>query len=190
MCDGAATDRMASRTLVAYERADGYDIHYAHDLTEPARIGAETPYGGPAPPTDPDVRDALCERGLPVPDREGTAVDPDPLSRGVAWDALVAGLNYRVYERVVRVAADWTRAVLLVCFFGFGDRGGADRSPVGDGALVELDRDGDRAAGWFEGVKSATADAIACGVCDEADARGYLAGRLRAFAGDREVHVP
>lgn len=180
---------MAARTLVAYERADGYDLHYAHDLTDPARIGEGTPFGGPEPPTDPEAREALRERGLPLPERADTVVDPDPLSRTVSWDAVVRGLDYRAYERVVRVATDWTRTAFLACLLGFSDRGGAERSPVGDGALLELDRDGDYAAGWYEGVKSATADALACGLCDEADARGYLAGRVRSFAGDREVYV-
>lgn len=180
---------MAARTLVAYERADGYDLHYARDLPDPARIGDGTPFGGPAPPADAAVADALREEGLPVPEPAGTVVDPEPLSRTVSWDAVVRGLDYRAYEQVVRVSTDWTRTAFLACHLGLGDRGGADRSPVGDGALLALDRDRDYAAGWFEGVKSAAADALACGLCDEADARGYLVGRVRAFAGDREVHV-
>jgi hypothetical protein len=179
---------MAARTLVAYERRDGYDVHYAHvggDLRD--RIGPGTPLGGPTP------RRQAGGTADTTGSRE-TVVDPEPLVRGVPWSAVVADLDYRQYDRCVRVARDWTATAFLVLYAGFGDRGGADRGPVGDGALLALPDPAGAGAiaydrGWFEGVKSATADALRAGLLEQADARAYLATRIREYAGEREVHV-
>ncbi|MFC7176560.1 DUF6735 family protein [Halosegnis marinus] len=182
---------MADRTLVAYRREAGYDLHYAHDGVAPDALSPSVPFGGASDRDLSRVRDRLAPLGIDLaPERGGTAVDPVPLATGLAWDEVVAGLDYRAYDRCLRVAADWTVERFLVCYFGLGDRGGAERDPAGDGALVPLTGDEEPyAVGWFEGVKSAVADAARCGLVDEAGARSYMAGRARAFAGDREAHV-
>lgn len=184
---------MAARTLVAYERRDGYDLHYAHvgdDLHD--LISPEAPLGGPPPRRRSGLTD---DADTPA----GSVVDPEPLDRGVPWSAVVADLDYREYDRCVRVARDWTVTAFLVLFAGFGDRGGTDREPVGDGALLAIpDGAGPEGAGngpvaydrgWFEGVKSTAADALHAGHVDEATARAYLATRLRGYAGERELYV-
>lgn len=186
---------MAERTLVAYERVDGYDCHYAHHAVDPADVGPETPLGGPAARDLSWIRERLRALGVTVADdrwgggRGRTAVDPTPVATGLDWPAVVAHVDYRTYDRCLRVAADWTTTEFLALFFGFADRGGAERDAVGDGALLAVDDvDEPYAVGWFEGVKSATADGLRCGLVGEETARSYLAGRVRAFAGG-EVYV-
>lgn len=190
---------MAERTLVAYERRDGYDLHYAHaggDLRDV--IDPDAPFGGRADrgaDATEAAKSALRDRGIePVDPHDGTVVDREPMARGLDWKRVVTGLDYRTYDWCARVGFDWTVTSFLVLFFGFGDRGGADRDPRGDGALLALGGSEGREAtaharGWFEGVKSATADGLRAGLYDEATARAYLAGRVRSFAAEREVHV-
>ncbi|WP_255198058.1 DUF6735 family protein [Halorarius litoreus] len=182
---------MADRTLVAYEREHGYDTHYAHDGVDPERLGPETPTGGDADRDLTRLRDLLAERGITLgADRGGTAVDPDPLATGLSWPDVVAGLDYRAYDRCLRVSHDWDASAFLVCWFGFEARGGDPCDPVGDGALLAVaERDEPFARGWFEGVKSTVADGLRCGLYGEDAARGYLGGRVRAFAAEREVFV-
>lgn len=182
---------MANRTLVAYDRGTGYDLHYAHDGVDPRALGESTPFGGP---TDRDL-DRLRERLEPLgvelealPARP--AVDPTPLATGVSWSDVVAGLDYGAYDCCLRVDDSWAATRYLVCFFGLGHRGGEARDPTGDGALLPVDdHEEPYARGWFEGVKSAVADGCRCGLLGEADARSYMAGRVRAFADDRNAHV-
>jgi hypothetical protein len=183
---------MADRTLVAYEREHGYDTHYAHDGVSPAELGPETPTGGDADRDLTRLRDLLAERGIALgADRGGTAVDPDPLDTGLSWPEVVTNVDYRAYDRCLRVASDWAVTAFLALWFGFEARGGDPHDPVGDGALLQVDEvDEPFVRGWFEGLKSATADGVRCGLYDEAAARGYLGGRVRAFAGSREVAVP
>ncbi|WP_255151852.1 DUF6735 family protein [Halorarius halobius] len=183
---------MADRTLVAYARDDGYDTHYAHSGVDADALSPETPTGGPADRELTRLREALADRGVALgPTRDGPAVDPDPLRRGVSWDAVVAGLDYRAYDRCLRVADGWTVTAFLVVWFGFESRGGEERDPSGDGALLAVEEGEETyARGWFEGTKSAVADGLRCGLYGEDGARAYLGGRVRAFAGDREVYVP
>lgn len=189
--ENATTRRMADRTLVAYDRDAGYDLHYAHDGVTSAALDETTPFGGTV---DRDL-DALRERleplGIDVElDAERSAVDPTPLATGVAWQAVVAGLDYGAYDRCLRVDTSWNVTRYLVCFFGLGHRGGEARDPVGDGALLRADEHEEPyVRGWFEGVKSTVADACRCGVVDEDDARSYMAGRVTAFADGRDAHV-
>lgn len=182
---------MADRTLVAYAREDGYDTHYAHRGVDADSLSPETPGGGLADRELPRLRELLAERGVALgPTRDGPAVDPDPLRRGLSWDAVVASLDYRAYDRCLRVADDWTVTAFLVLWFGFEARGGEERPPTGDGALLAVDeREGAYARGWFEGTKSAVADGLRCGLYGEDAARAYLGGRVHAFAGEREVYV-
>lgn len=194
--EDAATGRMAERTLVAYERRDGYDLHYAHDGGDLRDVvGPDAPFGGSAERDVDAATAALRDRDVDVVDpHDGTVVDRVPMARGFAWERVVADLDCRTYDWCIRVARDWTVTAFLVLFFGLGDRGGVDRDPRGDGALLALGADERRAAtaharGWFEGVKSATADGLRAGLYDEATARAYLAGRVRSFAAEREVHV-
>ena len=183
---------MADRTLVAYARDDGYDLHYAHEGIHPDALGPETPFGGPTERDLARVRDRLEPLGVDIDDAAGarTAVDPTPLATGRSWSRVVATLDYRAYDRVLRVADSWTVDRFLVCFFGLGDRGGTDRDARGDGALLPVETSEESfARGWFEGVKSTVADGVRCGVHDEARARSYMTGRVRAFAGDRTAYV-
>lgn len=188
---------MADRTLVAYERDDGFDCHYAHDALDPRTLGPGTPFGGERRRDLTGIRERLRALGVTVGgdpregadgDHPGTAVDPEPLETGLAWPEVVARVDYRTYDRCLRVADDWTTTAFLALFFGFADRGGEDRDPVGDGALLAV-ADETYAFGWFEGVKSATADGLRRDRFDEAAARSYLARRVRAFADGREVYV-
>lgn len=188
---------MADRTLVAYERDDGFDCHYAHDALDPGSLGPGSPFGAETTRDLTGIRERLRSLGVTVGvdpreasegDRPGTAVDPEPLETGLAWPEVVARVDYRTYDRCLRVAADWTTTAFLALFFGFADRGGDDRDPVGDGALL-VAADETYAFGWFEGVKSATADGLRRGLVDEARARSYLDRRVRAFADGREVYV-
>lgn len=182
---------MADRTLVAYARDHGFDTHYAHDGVDPGSLGPGTPTGGDADRDLTHLRELLADRDIDLgPDRGGTAVDADPLDTGLSWPAVVAGVDYRAYDRCLRVARDWSVTAFLVCWFGFEARGGEPRDPVGDGALLAVD-DADEpfARGWFEGAKSAVADGLCCGLYDEDTARGYLGGRVGMFAGEREVYV-
>jgi hypothetical protein len=182
---------MADRTLVAYDRGTGYDLHYAHDGVDPEALGEATPFGGA---TDRDL-DRLRERleplGVELEAESGRpTVDPTPLATGVAWDDVVTGLDYGAYDRCLRVDDGWDATRYLVCFFGLGHRGGEARDPTGDGALLPVDdREEPFARGWFEGVKSAVADALRCGLLGEEDARSYMAGRVVAFADGRDAHV-
>lgn len=182
---------MADRTLVAYRREAGYDLHYAHDGVAPDALSPATPFGGPATRDVSRVRERLDPLGIDLgsPD-ERPAVEPVPLATGLPWASVVADLDYRAYDRCLRIGPEWTAERYLVCYFGLGDRGGAERDPAGDGALLPVtEREEAYAFGWFEGVKSAVADAARCGLVDEAGARSYMAGRVRAFAGDRTAHV-
>ena len=182
---------MAERTLVAYDRGAGYDLHYAHDGVDPAALGEATPFGGRADRDLDRLREQLEPLGVEIEADPGRpAVDPTPLATGVAWEAVVAGLDYGAYDRCLRIDSSWSATRYLVCFFGLGHRGGEVRDPTGDGALLPVDeREEPYARGWFEGVKSAVADALRCGRLDEEDARSYMAGRVVAFAGDRDAHV-
>lgn len=182
---------MADRTLVAYARRGGYDLHYAHDGVEPDTLAPATPFGGP---TDRDldrVRERLEPLGVEIePSASRTAVDPVPLATGVPWSEVVSGLDYAAYDRCLRVDAEWRVERYLVCFFGLKNRDGEDRDPAGDGALLPVsEHEEPYARGWFEGVKSAVADGARCGVFEESAARSYMAGRVRSFAGDRRAHV-
>lgn len=197
---------MADRTFVAYERADKspsrdgseqrYDCHYAHDGVDSATLGPETPFGGSIERDLATVRERLRALGVELglasdkADSRDTAVDPDPVATGLSWNEVVEAVDYRIYDCCLRVAADWTATSFLALWFGLGDRGGAERDAVGDGALLAADaQDEEYARGWFEGAKSATADGLRCDRYDESTARGYLAGRVREFAGDRECYV-
>lgn len=183
---------MADRTLVAYERDGGYDTYYAHDGVDGDALGPDAPDEGGDTRDLTRLRDVLADRGIELgPCREGPAVDPDPLATGLPWDAVAATLDYGTYDRCLRVAADGAATAFIGCWFGFAARGGEARDPVGDGALLAVDGDEEPfVRGWFEGVKSATADGLRCDLVDEDAARSYLAGRLRSFAGTREVVVP
>lgn len=182
---------MADRTLVAYAREHGFDTHYAHDGVDPDRLGPATPTGGDADRDLRRLRDLLADRGVALgPDRGGTAVDPEPLETGLSWSTVVAGIDYRAYDRCLRVGRDWTTTPFLVCWFGFEPRGGEPRDPVGDGALLGVDTaDEPFARGWFEGLKSAVADGLCCDLYDEDAARSYLGGRVGTFAGEHEAYV-
>lgn len=182
---------MTDRTLVAYARERGFDVHYAHDAVDPGCLGPDAPTGGDADRELTWLRALLARRGIALgPDRGGTVVDPEPLATGLSWPAVVASLDYRAYDRCLRVARDWAATAFLVCWFGFEPRGGEPRDPVGDGALLETDATDEAFThGWFEGVKSTVADGLRCGLYDEAAARSYLGGRVRAFAGEDEVYV-
>lgn len=182
---------MADRTLVAYDRGPGYDLHYAHDGVDPEQLGAATPFGGATDRDLDQLRERLEPLGIDIEtaDRR-TAVDPTPLATGVEWDDVVAGLDYGAYDRCLRVDDSWMGTRYLVCFFGLGHRGGETRDPTGDGALLPVDeQEAPYARGWFEGVKSAVADGCRCGLLGEDDARSYMAGRVTAFADGRETHV-
>lgn len=199
MADDAASLHVADRTLVAYERDDGFDCHHAHDAPDPATLGPEAPFGGETTRDLTGIRDRLRDLGVTVGDprdrftgeRPDTAVDPSPVETGLSWPEVVARVDYRTYDRCLRVADDWTTTAFLALFFGFADRGGDDRDPVGDGALLAVDEGDHRVYtyGWFEGVKSTTADGLRRGLVGEATARSYLGGRVRTFAGEREVYV-
>lgn len=197
---------MADRTFVAYERADKspsrdgserrYDCHYAHDGVDPATLGPETPFGDPTERDLATVRERLRAVGVELGLASGevgsrdTAVDSDPVATGLSWSEVVESVDYRAYDSCLRVAADWTATSFLALWFGLGDRGGSERDAVADGALLAADaRDEEYVRGWFEGVKSATADGLRCDRYDESIARGYLAERVREFAGDRECYV-
>lgn len=167
---------MTERTLVLCERPDGFDVHHAHPRVDRERL-----------------RDLLAARGVDLEsDRPSPPVDPDPLETGLAWPDVVERLDYRAYDRCLRVAENQYTTSFTALWFGFEPRGGAPRDPRGDGALLAT-RDGvveesyDR--GWFEGVKSAVADALRRGLVDESQGRAYLAMRVREAAGDREVYV-
>lgn len=182
---------MADRTHVAYAREHGFDLHYAHDGVDPDRLGPETPTGGDADRDLTRLRELLGDRGITLAsDREAPAVDPEPLATRRSWSEVVSGLDYRAYDRCLRVARDWSVTPFLVCWFGFEARGGEPRDPAGDGAVLGVDATDDPfARGWFEGLKSTVADGLRCGLYHETAARSYLAGRVQAFAGDREVYV-
>ena len=183
---------MADRTLVAYARSGGYDLHYAHDGVDPGTLGTATPFGGPTERDLERVRERLAPLGIDIDGAAGarSPVDPEPVATNRGWEAVVATLDYRAYDRVVRVGPSWTVDRYLACFFGLGDRGGESRDARGDGALLPVEsREEPYARGWFEGVKSTVADGVRCGVRDESRARSYMAGRVRAFAGDRTAYV-
>jgi DNA-binding transcriptional LysR family regulator len=184
---------MATRTLVAYERDDGFDLHYAHDGVDPAALTPATPFGGPSERDLAALRDRLEPLGIELDDPPaGTAVDPVPLATGHGWDRVVTDLDYAAYDRCLRVSADWTVDRYLVCHFGLADRlGRADGTdPVGDGALLPVGAgEAEYATGWFEGAKSAVADGVGCGLFGTDAARSYLAGRVRAFAGEATAYV-
>ncbi|MDZ7745079.1 MAG: DUF6735 family protein [Halobacteriales archaeon] len=181
---------MADRTLVAYERADGYDTHYAHDRPDPDRLTPATPFGGPAGRDLTRLQERLDPLGIDIDDSDAqTPVEPLPQATGVAWAKLVATLDYQSYAWCYRVDRDWHIEQFLVCHLGLGARGGAERDAVGDGLLLPVaGHEREYAHGWFEGTKAATADMMECGVFGEQRAREYMAGRIRSFAGDRACH--
>lgn len=200
---------MTDRTLVAYARDGGYDLHRA---PRPPSISAARPFGGTADRAVAErVRALLRERGIEavagaLVDPPATVVDPRPVGRveGTDFAAVARACRFGVYDRVVR--ARWTGEALettrfLALWFGppgeSGEGESGERGPgdAGDGALLAL-APGDGAEwlaytrGWFAGVKTATWDAVRAGRLDPAGARAYLGDRVREYAGDRETYVP
>ena len=181
---------MADRTLVAYERADGYDTHYARDRPDPDQLAQTTPFGGPTNRDLDRLQARLDPLGIDLTDAGGrAAVSPLPEATGLTWQEVVASLDYQTYTDCYRVDREWTVEQYLVCHFGLGARGGEQRDPVGDGILLPVaGHEREYAHGWFEGTKAATADMVGCGVFDEGHAREYMAGRVRSFAGERDCY--
>jgi len=178
---------MADRTLVAYERADGYDIHYAPDRPDPDRLTPAAPFGGPTDRRFDHLRERLAALGIDLANTDDrTPVDPVAQATGRTWEEVVAALDYQTYAWCYRLDRDYRCEQYLVCHFGLGVRGGERRDPVGDGLLLPVaSHEREYAHGWFEGTKAAVADLLRCDVFDEGRARDYMAGRVRSFAGDR-----
>jgi hypothetical protein len=189
---------VSERTLVAYARAGGYDLHAA---PRPPSIDADSPFGGTAGPAlAARVRRLLADRGIEavagaLVDPPETAVDPRPIGRvpDPSFAAVARACPFDAYDRVYRVGEGFAVTRFLALWLGPPDAAGADAT--GDGALVafetgEADEWITYTRGWFEGVKTATWDAVRAGRLDPAGARAYLRGRVREYAGDREAYAP
>lgn len=196
---------MSDRTLVAYARDGGWDLHRA---PRPPSISAARPFGGTAGPELADrVRRLLADRGIEavagaLVDPPATVVDPRPVGRVPVegFGAVARACRFDDYDRVYRVSGAFGVTRFLALWFGPPDALPTDASgadAAGDGALVAFgpDEEGDGewltyTRGWFEGVKTATWDAVKAGRLGPAAARAYLRGRVREYGGDREVYAP
>lgn len=162
---------MGHRALVAYERADAYDLHYSHwgalNLALVDEIGPETPFGDP--------------------DSGGSTVDPDPIATGVSWRTILeTHLDPLEHEALYVVTPGYDVRAYRVLWFGFDHRNGSE------GALLSTDRSSrdDHLVTWFLDAKEILAELIDRGVCTERDAREYLADALERRAGDdRDVVI-
>ena len=141
---------MGHRTLVAYRRGDGYDVHYAHWGVDPGEITAETPFGGP--PNDSWARaratDLVDAEGGRLVDTHETAVDAEPLVSGLSFDAVCERVDPLEHEALYVVGDDWTVRTYLVVALRDGDRT--------VGALVGYEGETDAAylRGWFAGARA------------------------------------
>ena len=151
---------MGHRTLVAYDRGDGYDVHEAHWGVDSGELAPETPFGGP--PDDTWARERAADlidiEGGELADDAETAVDAKPLARGLAFEAVCKRVDPLEHEALYVVDADWTVRTSLVLNLRHGDQ------PVGALVGYEGERDAAYLRGWLAGAR-ATGD-----VADEDEA--------------------
>ncbi|MFB6192412.1 MAG: DUF6735 family protein [Haloarculaceae archaeon] len=194
---------MSDRTLVAYARDGGWDLHRA---PRPPSVSAARPFGGTAGPgLARRVRRLLADRGIDavagaLVDPPATVVDPRPVGRVRSGEfaAVARACRFDVYDRVYRVSEAFAVTRFLALWLGPPGalpRDATGTDAAGDGALVAFapDEEGEWTTytrGWFEGVKTAAWDAVRGGRLDPSGARAYLRGRVREYAGDREVYAP
>ncbi|NHN57569.1 MULTISPECIES: DUF6735 family protein [Halorussus] len=120
------------------------------------------------------------------------AVDPDPVMTGVTLaDAAANYVDFLHHEAFYVVDADYETTPYHVLWFGLdADSEAVDRSEtVGHGALVEVWNDADFLRGWFRGTKGVAGEMVDRGALSPEEAADYLAARVRAWAGEREVFV-
>jgi len=194
---------VTDRTLVAYARDGGWDLHHA---PRPPAISAAHPFGGTAGRALADrIRQLLADRGIEavagaLVDPPATTVDPRPVGRvsADAFDAVARACRFDAHDRVYRASETFDVTPFLALWIGPPDAIAADAAradAAGDGALVAFDPDEDGewvtyTRGWFEGVKTATWDAVRDGRVAPAAARAYLRDRVREYAGGRETYAP
>lgn len=174
---------MPARTLVAYARDDGFALHRA---TGEPHLSPDRPLG--APHTFPErVRARLHALGIHAFERDDPEVLPDPVATGLDWEDVLAHVRAREDDWCYVVEEDWTVTRYLVVSLDLSVR--ADCPADESGVLLPVEEgEADYAVGWVEGVKSAVADGLRCGLADPETASEYLRGRLERFAGDRPTH--
>lgn len=143
---------MGHRTLLAYERDDGYDVRYAHWGVDPDDLTAATPLGGRI--DDSWARDRTVDlleesKGgrLFEDETPGTVVDPAPIDRADSFEDVCALLDPIEHEALYVVASDWTVRTYLVF---------AIERPTPTGALIGYEDEHDAAylRGWIAGVRT------------------------------------
>lgn len=142
---------MGHRTLVAYDRGDGYDVHEAHWGVDPETLTSETPFG--EPPDDTWAREQASDlidiEGGELADDAETAVDAEPLVRGLSFEAVCERVDSLEHEALYVVDSDWTVRTYLVL--------NLRHSGEPAGALVgyEGERDAAYLRGWLAGARAA-----------------------------------
>ena len=141
---------MGHRTLLAYERANDYDLHRAHWGVDPETITVETPFGGP--PDDAWARrraeGLLDPAGGELTERNETAVDPEPIADGIGFEAVLGAVDPIEHEALYVVDSAWNVRTYLVF-----DVGGCRNA---SGAIVRHDDATDAAylRGWLAGARA------------------------------------